>query len=575
MKSIHVLTFAAALLAFGTTGCNDKDFLDVPPRGALSDEQLNTPENADKQVIAAYSALANDGFTVPYTSLWPYGNLRSGDAYKGGGGIGDIEGFHFYETFTYNRTDVGNTDEVWFRLYVGIGRANDALRRLGAVTDAQMPNRNVRIAEARFLRGHFYFILKELFDRVPYLDENVPVDQYDQVSNVALTSQALWDKIADDFQFGAANLPATQGEVGRASQVAAKAYLAKVRLFQAYVQNETNHQVTSVDQAKLQEVLRLTNEIIGAGKHSLYTDFGNNFMSAFDNGSESVFAIQFSKDDGTPRGRINQGNKLNYPMNSEFGCCSFHQPSQNLVNAFKTDAQGLPLFTTFNTSSLTAPADFQTNTVDPRLDHTVAIPTHPWKYDPSFVFQRAWVRVPDVYGQFMSQKELVGPNDPAFQKLPPFMSSTKNWAVIRYADVLLWKAEALIELGRPAEALPIINQIRQRAQSSTSLLKQSNGQATSNYRIGQYPAGVWTQQYAREALRWERRLEFAMEGSRFFDLVRWGIAADYLNEYFRVEKTRRSYLQNANFTRGRDEYLPIPLNQINFSKGLYQQNPGW
>ncbi|TYZ05792.1 RagB/SusD family nutrient uptake outer membrane protein [Hymenobacter lutimineralis] len=571
MKKIQLLTLTAALLAASATSCNDKDFLDVSPRGALSDENLNTPEGAEKQVIAAYSALANDGFTAPFSSLWPYGNLRSGDAYKGGGGTGDIEGFHFYETFTFNRPDIGNTDEVWFRLYVGISRANEALNRLNKV---DMPNKAIRQGEMRFLRGHFYFILKELFDRVPYIDETVPMGDYEKISNVDLSSQQLWDKIAADFQFAVDNLPASQGEVGRASQVAAKAYLAKTRLFQAYVQND-NHQVTSLDQAKLQEVVRLTDEVIGSGKHSLSPDFGNNFQSQFDNGRESVFAIQFSKDDGTPRGRINQGNKLNYPMNAEFGCCGFHQPSQNLVNAFKTDAKGLPLFTTYNTTSLTEPADFQTNAVDPRLDHTVAIPTHPWKYDPSFVFQRSWVRVPDIYGQFMSQKELVGPKDQSFQKLPPFMSSTKNWAVIRYADVLLWKAEALIELNRPAEALPLINELRRRAAASTTLLKDINGQPVSNYRIGEYAADQWSQEYAREALRWERRLEFAMEGSRFFDLVRWGIAADYLNTYLTVEKTRRQYLQNAQFQRGRDEYLPIPLNQINFSKGLYKQNPNW
>ena len=155
------------------------------------------------------------------------------------------------------------------------------------------------------------------------------------------------------------------------------------------------------------------------------------------------------------------------------------------------------------------------------------------------------------------------------------MSTSKNWAVIRLADVLLWKAEALIELNRPAEALPLINQIRQRAQNSTARLKNAAGGSTSNYKIGLYPAAGWNQQYARQALRFERRLEFAMEGYRFFDLVRWGIAADYLNTYFSVEKTKRQYLQTARFTAGRDEYLPIPLNQINFSKGLYKQNPGW
>lgn len=158
------------------------------------------------------------------------------------------------------------------------------------------------------------------------------------------------------------------------------------------------------------------------------------------------------------------------------------------------------------------------------------------------------------------------------------MSSGKNWAIIRYADVLLFKAEALIEMGRPLEAIPLINQVRQRAANSETLLKQANGSAISNYKIDIYKPGVnctWSQDFARQALRFERRLEFAMEGYRFFDLVRWGIAAEYMNSYFAVEKTRKSHLQDAVFKKNRDEYMPIPLNQINFSKGLYKQNPGW
>jgi hypothetical protein len=574
MKSIKTLALACSLLSL-SFGCSDKKFLEVDPTGALADEDLNTPANIEKQVIAVYSQLGNDVYRTPYTSMWPYGNVRAGDAYKGGGGTADVDAFHFYETFAFNRVDVGNTDELWFLLYIGVSRANDALRRLDAVSDAAMPNKAVRQGEARFLRGHFYFLLKEVFKRVPYIDQSVPTKDYATISNVALSNDALWGKIADDFRFAAANLPATQPEIGRATKSAAQAYLAKTLLYQAYTQND-NNAVTGIDQARLAEVVALCDQVSTAG-YVLNPDYATNFLTVGDNSRESVFAIQFSRNDGTPKGRTDRGNELNYPMNPDYGCCSFHQPSQNLVNAYKTDAQGLPLFTTFNNSDLRGdvPADFQANAVDPRLDHTVAIPTHPYKYDPSFVFQNSWVRVPQVYGYFMSMKENVLPSDPSFQKNPPFMSTSKNWTVIRYADVLLWKAEALIELNRASEALPIINQIRQRAQNSTARLRNSAGQPISNYRIGLYPSSGWTQAYAREALRFERRLEFAMEGYRFFDLTRWGIAATYLNTYFSVEKNKRQYLATANFTAGRDEYMPIPLNQINFSRGLYKQNTGW
>lgn len=575
MKFFKLTALSLGLLSI-SFGCSDKEFLEVDPKGTLTDDQLNTPTNIDKQVIAAYSQLGNDVYYCPYSSMWPYGNIRSGDAYKGGGGTADVDGFHFYETFSFNRVDIGNTNDLWTLLFIGVSRANDALRRLNAVDATAMPTKAIRQGEARFLRGHFYFQLKSVFKNVPYIDETVPVDQYGTIGNTTLTNDQQWSKIADDFRFGVANLPASQSEIGRATKGAAQAYLAKTLLYQAYVQG-SNNAVTSIDATKLTEVNSLCDAIIASGKYALNADFATNFQSTGDNGPESVFQIQFSRNDGTAKGRTQRGNELNYPMNPDYGCCSFHQPSQNLINAFKTDATtGLPRFTDYNTSGdLTTAADFLANPVDPRLDHTVAIVGHPFKYDPNFVFQQSWVRVPQVYGYNLSMKESVLPTDPSFQKNPPFMSSSKNWNVIRYADVLLWKAEALIELGRPADALPLINQIRTRAQASTGLLKQANGSATSNYKIGLYPSAGFTQSYAREALRYERRMEFAMEGFRFFDLTRWGIAATTLNTYFAKEKTLRQYLSTANFTAGRDEYLPIPLTQINLSRGLYKQNNGW
>ena len=151
--------------------------------------------------------------------------------------------------------------------------------------------------------------------------------------------------------------------------------------------------------------------------------------------------------------------------------------------------------------------------------------------------------------------------------------------IIRYADVLLWKAEALIEIGEATgleEARKIINRIRLRAKNSPYVkdFKHSE-QDAANYLIGEYPAEGWSQDFARKALRWERRMEFAMEGDRFFDLVRWGIAAETMNSYISVEQNKRVYYRGARFVRGRDEYLPIPNAQYNFSEGNYVQNPGY
>ncbi|HKG92875.1 MAG TPA: RagB/SusD family nutrient uptake outer membrane protein [Gemmatimonadaceae bacterium] len=564
----------AAAAALGTLLSACGDFLKRDPVGVIGGEQLNTPTNVDGMVVSAYAALGNDHWITPYTSMWPYGDVRSGDAYKGGGGTGDLNDYNNLEQFVFTTPTTGVLDQMWFRLYVGVGRANDALRRLNEMTEAEYPARTTRQAEVRFIRGHFYFLLKTMYNRVPWIDETLPVTDYERTSNVALTNDALWQKIADDFQFAAANLPATQAQEGRVTKYAALAYLAKVQLYRAYVQND-QHTVTSVDQSKLQQVVQLADSVIGSGKYGLTADFAENFLWETEKNREAVFKINMSLADGTPNGRVDMGNGLNYSMAPGYGCCWFHIPSQNLINAFRTDAAGLPQFTTFNQMSLVDSADYWTSSVDPRVDHTVGIVSHPFKYDATFVFQPTWARTPQVYGTHSSMKELQHPKCSCLMAVGPFWASSKDIEAIRYADVLLWKAEALIELGRQNDALPIVNEVRARAASSTARLKYANGTPVSNYNVKPYTAASWTQEYARQALRWERRLEFAMEGSRFFDLVRWGVAAQTLNDYFAVEKTRHDYLRNAQFTAGRDEYLPIPQPQISFTQGLYQQNPGY
>jgi hypothetical protein len=429
----------------------------------------------------------------------------------------------------------------------------------------------------KFLRAHFYFLLKILYNHIPWIDETIPKTLYDTVSNVSYTSDALWTKIESDFSFASANLPVTQTDLGRATKGAAQAYLAKALIYHAYTQDD-QYNVMGVDQAKMTQVISLCDSVITAGQYSMLPDFADNFLPQYRNNAEAVFSIQYSKNDGTPQGRVDAGHCLDYPMDAEYGCCGFHAPSDNMVNAFKTDINGLPEFDSFNDSDVVPAGDYQSHTFDPRLDHTVAIPGHPYKYQTNLVYQGAWARQPQSYGYLLSMKETVAYTDPSFQRFPPFMSSSKNWAIIRYPDVLLMAAEAYIETGQQNLALPLINQVRQRAANSTALLVQANGNPTSNYQIGTYQPGVnctWTQDYARQALRFERRLEFAMEGYRFFDLVRWGIAATYLNSYFSVESTRTPHLQGAQFTAHRDEYLPISQNQINFSKGLYKQNLGW
>lgn len=572
------IILASLFVIFSNVGC--KKLLDYAPKGVVTLDELNTSEQADKLAIAAYASLGNDfGGTMPISNMWLYGAVRSDDAYKGGGGISDGGGGQLNALEQYNLLlpDMARLNDVWTLIFSGIARVNTALRQIDKFTVAQYPARNVREAEMRFLRAHYWFLLKILFKYPPLADESIPDDSLKLISNHQYSNNEGWEKIAKDFQFAADNLPETQPEMGRANKLAAYAYLAKVRLYQAYEQDEQN-QVVNINKERLNEVVDLCDKVINSGKYGLFDDFGKNFMLEYENGIESIFAIQFSLDDGTDQGRLNMGSSHNYSLAPGYGCCGWSQPSQNLVNSFKTDSSGLPMFDTFNDTQMKDSADFMINGVDPRLDHTVGIPGHPYKYESTFVYSASWARTPTIYGPYSTMKEMLRPDDPGLRKVGPFFGTAKNSDIIRYADVLLWKAEALIELGRQSEALPLINLLRVRAGNSTGMLKKVDGTNPSNYKIEPYVDGVncvWTKDFARKALRWERRLEFGMESPRFFDLVRWGIGAETLNNYLAVEKTRHSYLTNAHFTKGKDEYLPIPQAQINLTNGLYQQNVGW
>ncbi|MCD7938160.1 MAG: RagB/SusD family nutrient uptake outer membrane protein [Tannerellaceae bacterium] len=574
MKTYNYITLLLSLL-FTLSACDA--FLDEVPKGLAEPDDVDGAEQAEKMVIAAYAALGNYNYQDGLHSPWPYGDLRSGDSYKGGAGAGDAGYFNTMETFVYMTEDLDYLDYRWYSGYISIARANDALRRLKKLTEAEFPLKEIREAEMRFLRAHFYFELKILFKKIPFVDEEEELDNYINISNTVYTDQQMWELLIDEFRFAAETLPARQSEVGRANGNMAKAYLAKALLYAAYEQND-KHEVIDINPSKLEEVVKLCEEL--EGQYSLAGDFAENFLCETENGVESIFAIQHSLNDGTLRGRLDWGAMLNYPMNTEYCCCGFHQPSQNMVNAFRTDENGLPLFDTFNQKSLLNSDDLLENNIDPRLNHTVAIPGAPYKYAPAFIPDSSWIRDPQTYGCFMSLKEVVLPTCPCFAQAAPFMSSSKNRDIIRYADVVLWRAEALIELNRHAEALPLINSLRTRAAASTGRLVDIQGDPTGQFVIAPYQPGVnspaWTQSFARQALQWERRLEFSQEGVRFFDLVRWGIAAETVNTYFEVEKTRRgSYMSEARFTKNRDEYFPVPKNQINFSKKLYEQNYGW
>tara|TARA_R110002033_G_scaffold134052_5_gene173964 strand:- start:22018 stop:23760 length:1743 start_codon:yes stop_codon:yes gene_type:complete len=569
------------LIFFSIYSCSD-DILEYEPTGVLSSDNVATAENAEALVIAAYAAIANDEMVGPLTNQWVFGSVRSDDAYKGGGGRGDVDVIDKYEQYNLTVPDMGDwmAPRTWTNYYKAISRANFALSVINSIPDADYTNKTLRQAELRFLRAHSHFMLKLIFKKIPFITEELTQEEISETSN-DLSNEDLWNKIADDFLFAYNNLPQAQDEVGRADKNAAAAYLSKLRLYQAYEQND-QHQVTSINTSRLQEVIDYADDVTA----DLEPDFGNNFLDGYDNGPESIWAAQFSINDGTTVSRVSYVTGLNSPHGTGlYGCCGFHLASQNMVNAFKTDVSGLPLLDTFNDSDIFDTVESNGTstpapglTVDPRLDHTVGIPGRPFKYrntvnsSGDMIYNFSWARDPGVYGYFGNMKEQQSPDCSCYVKEGPFVGTSKNVDFIRYADILLFKAEALIQLDRWEEALPLINRVRGRAAASTQ--RQIDAGATDIFNVEQY-VSFPSKEYAWKALKFERRLEFAMEGSRWYDLVRWGEAGTVLNAYLVKEKTKRDFLANAIFTPGRDEYYPIPQREIDFTGGLYSQNPGY
>lgn len=587
MKTNIFLFFAITIIM---TACSD-DFLENKPQASLTDATMGSSDGAELLCNAAYAALGGpegqDWSVWLYpTSNWSYGEVRADNAYKGGGGVGDVNDVHRMEIFDVDANN-GNLDSKWYHLYCSLQRCNSALRVLNANNDEDIDNRISRIGEMRVLRAHFYFELSRLFNRIPYFDENVETPDYVKIPNDQYTRDQILGFIAQELIEAAEQLPETQIEIGRIHRYIAFAYAAKVKLYQAYQQDETTHKVTAINTSLLNEVITLVDKVLGTGRYGLLDDFQGLDLVANENSKESVFAIQYSMNDGsTSAGRINWSNLLNSPSgNSPYSGDGFFLPSQDLINAYQTDENGLPVFdyqslpdfsvVTFVDDDNITLSNANGN-VDPRLDFVVGRPTITWKTYSERPCQ-SWVRDRGTYGHNCVKRFWVSPESGDMYPGWPWGASALNWQIIRTVDLYLWKAEALIEIGHDLEtARNLINSIRHRAANSEWVRDFNDSNAfAANYCISEYPATGWNQDFARKALRTETRLEKALEGERFFDLVRWGILGEVMTSYLKSEKDNRIYYQNETFKAGRDEYFPIPINQYNFSYGLYIQNPGY
>ena len=558
------------IFAQGLVGCillfsmSCKKSLEQNPQAVISYEQLSDKTNTEAVIIGAYSVLngqfdAGEAYNSPGDN-WSFGDIRSGDAYKGSTGTTDQLNIHDMEMFISLVATNLDTQRKWACLYEGIKRCNTALQVLPVATGYTDQLRAQRIAEMRFLRGHYYFELKKIYNRPAYIDETVINNNDFYVSNNDLTSDQIWTKIENDFKAGITVLPAAKGtEPGRPTRFAAWAYLSKTYMFEK----------------KWDLASAAADTVIQKGGFSLMASYGDVFLPANDNGPEIVFAVQHSVNESGTTGSRNGSiadrlDRIATPVDKAYPAAAqgFFRPSQNLVNAYKT-AKGLPAN---NDVILTV-----TDTIDIRLDYAIARINIPFFDYTVQTYQANWTRGNGVYGNFSPKKKMVSPLNKANFDISNQGITDLNYYIIRYADVLLWKAEALIQLGDVDGGVAYINQVRNRAKNSKRIQKIAplTGDAAI-YNVQPYaiPFTGGTPA-AMAALKLERRLELSLEGHRFFDLVRWGDAAGYLNAYFTTEKVRRSHLNTASFTTGKHEYLPIPQAEIDLSKGMLTQNPGY
>ncbi len=546
-RIIYFLT----IILFIVSSCSES-FLDENPIGELSPDQILIQENVEKTIISAYAVLngqfdqASNAYNSP-ASNWSFGDVVSDDAYKGGGGTGDQNNIHLMEIFANDAT-IKDIERKWLALYEGIRRVNLSIRLLNESEDFDSALKEQRVAEMRFLRGHFHFEAKKIYGNICWVDESIDSkEEFYQVANSDLSEAEQWVKIEEDFKAAAQVLPNTQEEVGRPSKMAARAYLAKCYIFQG----------------KWTEAGTTADEVISSGVYSLQPNFRDVFLPENDNGPEIIFAVQHTINDGSPRnynGSI--GDRL-MPPGGPYPGYGFLRPSQNLVNAYKTDANGLPVNDHVDLSD--------DDHVDPRIDHTLARPGIPYfdlqVYD--------WTpREASVYGPYSPKKRMISKNSPYYLPSWPYVTAV-NYYVIRYADLLLWKAEAAIETNDLETGRQYINRVRNRAKTSYYVQTMDGSADAGNYQINTYDTAFGSKAEALTALQLERRLELAHEGHRFFDLVRWGVAAQVMNDYFASEKLLRSHLVNAAFVAGKHEYQPIPQSQIDLCQGNMVQNPNY
>ena len=571
-KNLYIAFLSAGLL-FSSCG---KDFLNKTPQGELGETQISNGEGVEGLLIGAYSILNGNvsgtwGNYAAAPSQWVFGEITSDNAHKGSEET-DQPNMNLLEMMSATPTN-DNLTTMWQVYYEGILRCNATLRLLYADQQGSKniaANRAKEIeGEVKMLRGHYYFFLWRVFKNLPYIDENTSVDE----AKVKPNDTDIYDKIIQDVKFAVDNLPEAKinGQKGRMDKFIAKAYLGKLYLYQKQY---------ALALPLFQDVL--------AGKDLTTMPFENNFKIDTEDGPEALFVSKHAINSNGGADNANVGDMLSGIYTAPVSCCGFYQPSLDLVNAYRVDANGLPyLDNEYRTNpyksdyglTQTEKVAYQLDVslrVDPRLDYTVGRRGVPF-LDYGIMAGDSWIRKsqgalqPDA-GPFVGIKTMINQSQFAGNTVAGEAYITGlDVNIMRLADVYLMAAECAIEQNNLSLALTYINAVRARAAKLPA--KMVNGQAVANYQVKPYPSFP-NQEYARKAVRMERRLELAMEGHRFFDLVRWGIAKNVIESYSSFEGSIIPVFKGITYNTHND-YFPIPQTEIDRSSGTLKQNQGY
>ena len=547
-KYIYIVCIAAVSIF---TAC--EDMLNKKPFGQFTADQLNE-EAIEGLLAAAYAGLEahyfgnNEAFAGPSTN-WIF-DVRSDDALKGGEQITMEQNIHQLEISNLTSDNVSNLNK-WQNNYYAIARVHNAMK---AIKDSKISEdaKAVYLGELMTLRAWYYFDLIRIFERIPYFTE---IDDPNTVRIDKYSREEIFGFIKNDCAEAYGMLPEKAVSAGRFNRYVPAAIHAKV----------------SAQTSSWSEVIQWSDIVINSKKYTLYNNYLDMSKIAFNNKNEAILSIQFSTADNNAH--INWCNLLNttYSAGNLFGTGDdFFLGSQNLVNAFRTNSKGLPYL-----DPATAPADRVSSSykgyLDPRLDFTVGRIGMPFR---GHAYTAQWCRAKALYGEYSGKKGLIDPSSPDMVQGFPWGASSLNFNLIRYADILLLKAEALIESNQDLlVARDLINQVREKAKRSVDVnyVPADIDPTKANYKVESYTDDncTWDQAYARLAVRHERRVELAMEGHRWFDLVRWGNVVEVMNKYFETEAKYHTYYEDAEMTE--DEiFLPTPYDEVNNSNGLYQ-----